>query len=212
MRMARPSHREQILASGMVTLHQRGFAATGVREIASAADVPLGSFTNHFRSKEEFGLAVLNRYFEELDATVQATLGDQTQAPLDRLRAYFDTTTAWLADVGWRYGCLVSNLSLEAAEHSELLRERLSQILRRLTQRFAEAVRDCQAAGSVRADLDADDLATLLLAAWHGVLLRMKVDRSPEPLEKFRRTFFTLLCPASNASRNDPEQRLACAS
>lgn len=193
--MARSSHREKILASGVVTVHQHGFTATGVREIACAAGVPLGSFTNHFRSKEEFGLAVLDRYFEELEAIVQRTFGDQTGAPLDRLHAYFDTITARLADVGWRYGCLVSNLSLEAAEHSELLRERLSQVLWRLTQRFAEAVRDCQATGSVRADLDANELATLLLAAWHGVLLRMKVDRSPEPLEKFRRTFFVLLNP-----------------
>ena len=206
--MARASHREKILASGVVTLHQRGFAATGVRDIASAAGVPLGSFTNHFRSKEEFGLAVLDRYFEGLEAVAQTALGDQTRPPLDRLHAYFDTITAWLAGVGWRYGCMVSNLSLEAAEHSELLRQRLSQVLHRLTQLFAKAVRDCQAAGSVRADLDADDLATLLLAAWHGVLLRMKVDRSPEPLDKFRHTFSTLLNPVSGASQSAREQRL----
>ena len=206
--MARPSHREKILASGVVTLHQRGFAATGVRDIASAAGVPLGSFTNHFRSKEEFGLAVLDRYFEEHEATVQATLGDQTRLPLDRLHAYFDTITAWLADVGWRYGCLVSNLSLEAPEHSEPLRERLSHVLHRLTQLFAETVRDCQAAGSVRADLEADDLATLLLAAWHGVLLRMKVDRSPEPLGKFRRILFSLLKSDLGASQSARAQSL----
>ncbi len=193
--MARLSHREGLLASGVVTLHEHGFAATGVRDIARAAGVPLGSFTNHFRSKEEFGLAVLDRYFQQLEAIMEATLDDQARSPLDRLHAYFDAITGRLADAGWRYGCLVSNLSLEAAEHSETLRSRLSQILRRLTQRFAAAVRAGQAAGSVRDDCDADDLATMLLAAWHGTLLRMKVDRSPEPLEKFRRIVFALLSP-----------------
>ena len=103
--------------------------------------------------------------------------------------------------------CLVSNLSLEAAEHSELLRGRLSQILHRLTQRFAEAVRAGQTAGSVRDDCDADDLATLLLAAWHGALLRMKVDRSPEPLEEFRRTFFALLSPVPSSFPSASSER-----
>ena len=207
--MARPSHREKILASGVLLLHERGFAATGVRDIASSAGVPLGSFTNHFRSKEDFGIAVLDRYFEGLETVAQATLGDQTRTPFGRLHAYFDVITAWLAEVGWRYGCMVSNLSLEAAEHSEPLRERLSQILRRLTQRFAEAVRDCQAAGNLRDDCDADDLATILLAAWHGILLRMKVDRSPKPLEKFRRTFFALISPVSGIPQNAPETGVA---
>lgn len=194
--MGRPSLREQLLASGVVTLHQRGFTASGVREITGAAGVPQGSFTNHFQSKEAFGVAVLDRYFETLQAIADATLRDHARAPRDRLHAYFDAITEHLAGVGWRYGCLLSNMSLEAPEHSEALRERLAQILATWTQPFADAVRAAQAAGQVRADLDADDVADVLLAAWHGALLRMKVDRSPAPLDRFRRVLFATLLAA----------------
>ena len=191
--MGRRSLREEIIESGVTTLHQRGFAASGVREITGAAGVPQGSFTNHFRSKEAFGVAVLDRYYERTEAIFDATLRDETRTPAQRLRAYFDAITELLAGVGWRHGCMISNMSLEAAEHSELLRERLGQIFRNLTQPFAEAVRAAQAVGEVRNDVDAEDVADVLLAAWNGAMLRMKVDRSPEPLDRFKRVFLATL-------------------
>ena len=194
--MARQSLREKLIESGVATLHQRGFAASGIREITGAAGVPQGSFTNHFRSKEAFGVAVLGRYLERTEALFDATLRDGTRPPLERLRAYFDAVTALLAGVGWRHGCMISNMSLEAAEHSELLRERLVEVFGALTQPFAEAVRAAQAAGQARDDIEAEDLADVLLAAWHGAMLRMKVDRSPEPLDRFKLVFVaTLLAP-----------------
>jgi TetR/AcrR family transcriptional repressor of nem operon len=51
--MSRPSLREKILNAGVAVLHGRSYVACGVREITEAAGVPLGSFTNHFRSKEK---------------------------------------------------------------------------------------------------------------------------------------------------------------
>lgn len=200
--MARPSLRDEIVRAGVATLHERGFTASGVRDVMAAAGAPLGSFSNHFRSKEAFGLAVLNRYFEGIEAIALATLHDERRAPLDRLHAYFDRVTELVAGVGWRHGCLIGNMSLETAEHSEALRERLAEILATLTRFFADAVRAAQVAGQVRCDLDADDAATLLLAGWQGALLKMKVDRSPEPLERFRRAAFAMLLPGPAIGRS----------
>ena len=200
--MARHSLREQIIESGVATVHQRGFAASGIREITATAGVPQGSFTNHFRSKDAFGVAVLDRYLERTEAIFDATLRDGTRPPIERLRAYFDAITRLLEGAGWRHGCMISNMSLEAAEHSELLRTRLVQIFCALNQPFAEAVRAAQAAGEIRDDIDAEDLADVLLSAWHGAMLRMKVDRSPAPLDRFKRVFVaTLLTPPAPFSK-----------
>ncbi len=187
MSMGRRSLRETFIESGVTTLHQRGFAASGVREITRAAGVPQGSFISHFGSKEAFGVAVLDRYYERTEAIFDATLRDAKRPPVERLRAYFDTITDFLAGVGWRQGCLISTLSLETAEHSEVLRERLVEVFRSLTSPFAEVIRSAQRDGTVRDDVEATELADVLLAAWHGAMLRMKVDRSPAPIERFRR-------------------------
>lgn len=191
--MARPSLREKIVESGVRTLHERGFAGAGVREITTEAGVPQGCFTNHFRSKEAFGIAVLERYHERTQAIMDETLRDQRRPALARLHAYFDAITAWLEAAGWRYGCLVGNLSLEMPEHSELLREHLVQVCRSLTASFTETIRAGQVAGEIHADLDADDAGAFMLASWEGAMMRMKVDRSPLPLEQFKRIVFTTI-------------------
>ena len=160
------------------------------------ARAPQGSFSNHFASKEAFGIAVLDRYFERLDAIAAKTLRNPAFQPLDRLHAYFDEITESVRAVGWRHGCLISNMSLETAELSEALRGRLSEMLAALTDSFAEALNAAQAKGDVSQELVAGDVATILLAAWHGALLRMKIDRKPEPLAQFRRVAFTTLLSA----------------
>jgi TetR/AcrR family transcriptional repressor of nem operon len=185
--------RGQIIESGVDTLHRRGFAASGVREITSDAGVPQGSFTNHFRSKEAFGAEVLDRYFERVEAICNVTLSDITRPPHERLRAYFEAVTNLFAGAGWRRGCMISNMSLETADHSELLRGHLQQIFGHLTERFADVLRAAQAAGSVREDIDCADLSDVLLAAWHGAIIRMRVDRDPAPLERFKRVFIDTL-------------------
>ena len=196
--MARPSLREKIVESGVQTLHERGFAGAGVREITADAGVPQGCFTNHFRSKEAFAAVVLDRYHERTQAIMDRTLRDEGRPAVERLRAYFDAITEWLEAAGWRYGCLVGNMSLEAPEHSELLRVHLVEVCGKLTHSFAAVVRAGQATGEIRSDLGADDVATFLLAAWEGAMMRMKVDRSPQPIEQFKRVLFAVILTPSD--------------
>ena len=191
--MARPSLKEKIIASGVGTLHKRGFASAGIREITAEAGVPQGCFTNHFRSKEAFAAVALDRYHEQTQAIMDSTLRDYSRRPRERLRAYFDAIAKWLEDSGWRYGCLVGNMSLEVPEHSDLLRRHLMEVCRSLTDSFAETVRAAQAAGEVSSELDADDVATFLLASWEGAMMRMKVERSPEPIHQFKRVLFATM-------------------
>jgi TetR/AcrR family transcriptional repressor of nem operon len=41
--------------------------------------------------------------------------------------------------------------------------------------------------------LSAEDLAEFLLSGWRGAILRMKVTRSPEPLERFKAIAFAMV-------------------
>jgi TetR/AcrR family transcriptional repressor of nem operon len=196
--MGRPSFRNQIIASGMQTVHERGFATAGLREITAAAGVAQGSFTNHFASKEEFGVAVLDHYFDQIKKVLAQTLDDDGRKPMERLRAYFDAITGLFAATGWRYGCLAGNMGLEAAEHSELIRLRLSEIFAEWAPPFAQVIRQAQKAGEIRSDLDSEEAAAALLEAWHGAMLRMKIERSPASLDRFKRLIFPALLAAPN--------------
>ena len=168
-------------------MHERGFATVGLREITAAAGVAQGSFTNHFASKEEFGVVVIDHYFDQIRAVISATLRDKERSPIDRLFAYFDAIISLFADSEWRYGCLAGNMGLEAAEHSDLIRGCLGAMFAEWVVPFAEVIQQAQAAGQIGADVNAHEAGAALLEAWHGAMLRMKIDRSPAALERFKR-------------------------
>jgi TetR/AcrR family transcriptional repressor of nem operon len=52
--MSKPSNRDRILKAGLKVMFRKGYGGAGVRDIVAEAPAPQGSFTNHFRSKEEF--------------------------------------------------------------------------------------------------------------------------------------------------------------
>jgi TetR/AcrR family transcriptional regulator, transcriptional repressor for nem operon len=188
--MARTDMREQLLAAGLRTIHTGGFTATGVQEIADAAGAPKGSFYNHFKSKEEFAVAVLDRYFAEQGKTVQRFLSDETLTPRERLRAYFARMVEVISEGEFMGGCLIGNLSLELADHSKLIRDRLSVLLAGWTKALANCIREAQRAGEIGSDLDADTLAEFVINAWEGAILRTKVEKNTAPLINFQRLLF----------------------
>ena len=60
--MNRISNRDKLLESGRKVVLERGYVGASVRDIVQAAGVPQGSFTNHFASKEAFGLQIIDLY------------------------------------------------------------------------------------------------------------------------------------------------------
>ena len=188
--MPKRSHRDNLLDAGRKVMFERGYRGAGIRDIASEAAAPQGSFTNHFRSKEAFASEVLDRYFDYVREIMQATLGDPSLSPRSRIRRYFDVITGKLEAEKWALGCLIGNLSLEISTDSEPLRAHLSRIFAEWREPFAACIAEAQAAGEIADDFPARDLADFLLAGWHGAMLRMKVDRSSTPLEQFKSIAF----------------------
>ena len=188
--MSKPSLREQILSAGLRLMFQSGYQGAGVRDICSAAGAPQGSFTNHFRSKEAFAREVLDRYFANVKTAVSEALNDKSLTPRQRLKRYLDIISCRLEGDQWRRGCLIGDFSLEASSHSELLRERLEAIFQEWRTPFADCMAEAQATGEIDSKFDPVDLAEFLLASWEGAILRMKVERAPAALERFKTIIF----------------------
>src|SRR5262249_2438472 len=188
--MPRRSLRDKILRAGLPVMFRAGYHGASVRDICAAARAPQGSFTNHFRSKEAFAVEVLDRYFDYLKGLVSEALNDEKFRPRQRLKRYLDIITAKLEHDRWMVGCLIGDFSLQASSHSKLLRKRLDAIFREWRTMFAACIAAAQSAGEVDSQFDAKELAEFLLASWEGAILRMKVERSPAALERFKTIVF----------------------
>jgi len=199
MLMPKPSNRDRILEAGLKVMFRKGYLGAGVRDIVAEASAPQGSFTNHFRSKEEFAREVLDLYFDHTKRAVVEALNDGSLGPRDRLRRYLDIITGRLAGAEFGRGCLIGDFSLEAAPQSEMLRTRLAEIFAEWCSPFAACIAEGQGAGEIATTFAPEDLAEFLLSSWEGAILRMKVERSAEPLERFKRIAFATMfkepCP-----------------
>jgi TetR/AcrR family transcriptional repressor of nem operon len=188
--VGKPSLREDILNAGLKVMFRSGYQTATVRDICGAAGAPKGSFTNHFRSKEAFAREVLDRYFAGTKEFVRQALDDKSLTPRQRLKRYLDLITGYAADRKWNVGCLIGDFSLETTSHSELLRLRLEGIFQEWRTPFAECIAEGQAIGEIESTFDAVELAEFLLASWEGAILRMKVERTPAALERFKTIAF----------------------
>jgi TetR/AcrR family transcriptional repressor of nem operon len=188
--MSRHSLREDILNAGLKVMFQSGYQGASVRDICASAGAPHGSFTNHFRSKEAFAKEVLDRYFANLKGYVKEALGDKSRTPRQRLKRYLDIISDVLADDKWSRGCLIGDFSLETATQSKLLRQRLEAIFQDWRAPFASCIAEAQAVGEIESTFDPMDLAEFLLASWEGAILRMKVERGPAAIERFKKIIF----------------------
>ena len=189
--MPKPSNRERILNEGLRVVHERGFAGASVRDIVQAAGVPQGSFTNHFVSKEAFGLEVLDLYYARVHALIGETLRNDALSPLERLRTWIDATLIRSAESGMRKGCLFGNFSAEASEHSEVIRNRLVEIFAEITRSVAFCLRAAIQAGEVPASVECDEVAGFIVSSLQGANLLAKAQRSPVPVERFKNILFT---------------------
>src|SRR5207249_8757088 len=198
--MGRRSLRDDILQAGLRVMFRSGYRGASVRDICATAGAPQGSFTNHFRSKEAFATEVLDRYFDYLKGLTAQALKDVALTPRQRLKRYFDIITVKLQRDSWRIGWLIGDLSLEASSHSNRLRKRLDSIFQNWRKPFASCIAEAQSAGEVDSQFDATELAEFLLASWEGAILRMKVERRPAALERFKRFVFETVLKSSGTN------------
>jgi TetR/AcrR family transcriptional regulator, transcriptional repressor for nem operon len=201
--MAKANVRERLLEAGLETLHRRGFNGCGVQEIASTAGVPKGSFYNHFESKEELGAAVIERYWKQRAGSALRLLDEPEFGPRERLRRYFSALADKMGKRAYSGGCLIGNLGAELSDQSELIRVGVEAAFARWVEALELCIREGQSGGAIRADIDAAVLASFLINAWEGAVLRAKVVKNSAPLEEFKQIVFGNLL-ASTEKSHDP--------
>ncbi len=190
--MKKLSNREKILIEGTRLVLERGFFNASVRDIIEAAGVPQGSFTNHFTSKEMFGLEILCIYQKEIRAVLDATLRNHAFNPMDALRAFIEANKTGICNEGLQYGCLSVNFSAEASMHSERLRRQLLDIFDEVTAALSDCLQRAVAGDLLPCDIECDALAAFILQSLHGAILLAKVRRSVQPIEQLKYGLFDM--------------------
>jgi len=179
------STRDHLIDVGLELMRKHGYGATGLQELLRAADVPKGSFYHHFGSKEEFAAAVIERYLALEGGHCEEVFGNVRQAPLKRLRRYFEDLIRLAGQTAPTPGCLLGSLSLEVANVSPLLQGHLNSSFNHWQAAVAAVLREAMEKSDLPKSTKPEALAGFILNSWEGALLRSQADKSNAPLKDF---------------------------
>ena len=190
--MDKKNTRSDIIRIGTELISRQGYNATGIEMVLKEAGVPKGSFYHYFKSKEEFGLAVMDVFADYYSQRMTALLQDAALSPLTRIRTLLQGSLERFSRNQCSKGCLIGNLGQEMADQNERFRARLDEIFDDWRKLFAGCLAEAQTAKELDSRLDAEALASFILSGWEGAILRAKVMKSPQPLQDFIEILFTV--------------------
>jgi len=190
-----PEHdtREHILTVGEQLCMSRGFTGMGLSELLKTAGVPKGSFYHYFRSKEAFGVAMLERHFASYHQRLQAHFLSGEGTARDRLLAYYQHALMQFSQQGIISGCLTVKLSAEVCDLSEDMRGAMNQGTSGIIALLAQTLDNGREERSVSFDGEAFSLAQVLYSLWLGANLQAKITRTTLSLESAIAVVATLI-------------------
>jgi TetR/AcrR family transcriptional repressor of lmrAB and yxaGH operons len=171
------SSRDAFIATTARLLRRQGYASTGLNEIVARSGAPKGSLYFHFPGgKEQLALAAMRRAGEQLRDAIAAILASSDDLG-EALARLLDALAGSLEGSGYRDGCPIATVTLEAASDSEPVRDtaaaQFDSWLAALEQRL---LNDGYTAAAAR------QRALLVLSSIEGALLLARATRDLAPI------------------------------
>ena len=157
----------------------KGYPATTVDDICSAAGVTKGSFYHHFSSKDDLGRAVLDRYFARLMEEFSRGIAPSGAPSVDRLRSFLSHAERVAESPALARGCLIGSFALDLAETNPSVQNDLAGKCDRLAQVVAELIRAAAPAEYPDDGPSPEALGRQFVGALEGGIVLSKAYASP---------------------------------
>jgi AcrR family transcriptional regulator len=149
--------RQGLLEAALALFREHGYDEATVEEITERADVAKGTFFNYFPSKEALLRELTVWHFSQLRDALDVSQG-APESPLSRIKLL----------MGFLYGQTVSDWHLFQRAFATRLGKPPHpphQAKRRLSGLLSDLVREAQACGELRADVEAEMVSDLMFVA-----------------------------------------------
>jgi len=189
---ARGETKMALIWCGTELLSERGFQITGIEEILSRVSVPKGSFYHYFKSKQDFGIAVIDNYVAFYDEKMSRIFDDTSCSALSRIQQFVDEGKEGMVRYNFKRGCLIGNMGQELASLNDAFRTRLEAVLSAWEARLKICLDLAVASTELPDNTDTRALSNFFWIGWEGAILRAKLTCTTAPLDQFSTMFFSL--------------------
>ncbi len=162
--------RDKILFAAYKEIHVNGFQAASLNHILAHTGVTKGALYHHFPNKTALGYAVVDEVIA--DRIFHSFIEPLTSAedPIQGLIALIEQSGRSFTLTDIQLGCPLGNLAQEMAPIDEGFRLRLNRIYERWYQAIESAVIKAQQAGTIIPQVDARQVAMMMVATMEGCL------------------------------------------
>jgi TetR/AcrR family transcriptional regulator, transcriptional repressor for nem operon len=185
--------RTSLLRAGIEILTEKGFSATGLDEILKRVGVPKGSFYHYFKSKDDFGLALITQYDAYFSHKLDRFLLDEALPPLQRIQAFTQDAEAGMARHQYKRGCLIGNLGQEMGALPEHFRNQIKDVFQSWQQKLEHCLLQAKAAKQIPPNSDCKMLSEIFWIGWEGAVLRAKLELNADALLAFSEFYLTAI-------------------
>jgi AcrR family transcriptional regulator len=174
--------RERIVEAARDLFFKQGYVATGVAQILKVSNANSGSLYYFFPSKEDLLVAVLEKYQTLLEPRVLKPAFERSDDPIEKLFAVLEGYRLLLEATDFDLGCPIGNLALEVSNSQPAARRLIIENFKAWCDAIRRLIED--AADRLPRDVEADALATHVLATMEGSVMLARAYRSFEPFDQ----------------------------
>lgn len=180
--------RQRIVETAERLFYAEGIRAVGIDRIIAEAGVAKMSLYNHFPSKDDLILAVLQYREEKFDGMFKGFMDQHAGKGMGRLEAFFAALKDWFESPGFR-GCMFINAHVELAD----VNHPASQFSARHKERFHQMLRTIiEESVGVKSEAVAPAIALLV----EGAIVIAVMAQSSESAEAARDAALALMAQA----------------
>ncbi|HEY9877342.1 MAG TPA: TetR/AcrR family transcriptional regulator [Leptolyngbyaceae cyanobacterium] len=166
--------RQKIVREAATLFNRQGFAGASMSDIMRVTGLQKGGIYNHFNSKEELALEAFEYLIQEITQHYLAAIRSQRHA-VDRLLAMLSIYRHFIDNPIVEGGCPILNTAVESDDTHPILRERTRQAMNGWRALIGRVLHKGIERGEVRAAIDTDEIATILIATIEGAVMMSKL-------------------------------------
>jgi TetR/AcrR family transcriptional regulator, transcriptional repressor for nem operon len=177
--------RRAIVAEAAPLFNQKGFEGTSLADLMRATGLQKGGIYRHFSGKEELAAEAFDYSWEK---AVHERLAGVAEIPncVERLKKTIENFVELRIGLV-PGGCPLMNTAVEADDGNARLRARAKKALQNWTARLTKITAEGIAKNQISPNVDARDLAQLIIASLEGALLIARLQKNNAPLRNVRR-------------------------
>jgi len=189
MNSSRSLRQRQIINESIKLIHNKGIQGLTIKNIAEAIHLTEGAVYRHFKSKDDILSAILDDFKENLNQMIQTEINKNIPA-LKKLK----TVLNHLINKFCANPHIVSVIfSDEIFVNKKILHDKIIDIIQQNNKCFAKIAASGQKSNEIRNDINADELAIIIMGSFRMVVKNWQLKKHSYSLKNRGNDFFSSL-------------------